>query len=736
MRQTRLFKAPVWVAPLFPHNILRGAIFPPVIRAVGKAVLAGTMQKTTTPIRTLIASAYIAGQFLASPSTAAESATRPAPSRGTQVQARKAAPPPFPAFAEPAASANAVPAESQSAFQPKGLASAFVSGGANSLRRIATELRHSIASLLDWSSVRAWWAFCTTNPQKRIALTRSVATLLAIMLPALLIEWAARHMLRRIGTSNARCGTEGGGEPHQPVLRCLSGAAIHAAFKIFPLLAFVLVAIVLISTTTDNDSVENRALYALIDIYVLCRTLIIACDFFIQPEVRELCFLPISDVTASVLQRRFIGIIAVVGGAAGMVEVAFSLGLSATAHLALLKVVALIGHAMVAVLILQCPPLTSLQPDETRTVAHPFTSFAHAWGRSIAAFLVMALWLTPGFDGPKGYQLLRLLCCESIVILFAAHIVSNLALGALGRTFQLEQYPLLRSVIGRSVGLVAALALLQIWGVNVWQFFQSGTMGHRLALALLTIGGMVALALFVWNRLTAGLTRQLNRWTSNGDTVRAARLRTLMPMLRTLLLVMIALLVVLAGLSELGVNTTPLLAGASIFGVALGFGSQKFVQDFITGIFLMIENAMQVGDWITLSGISGTVEHLSIRTVHLRGGDGSLYIVPFSSVTTVSNANRGIGNAAVSIRLVYGQDVDLAARTLKEIGIALREDERFKNGILSDFIYCGVDQLDGQAVTLIGEIQCSDTARWQVQREFNRCILDKCQQYGIKLAGP
>ena len=87
--------------------------------------------------------------------------------------------------------------------------------------------------------------------------------------------------------------------------------------------------------------------------------------------------------------------------------------------------------------------------------------------------------------------------------------------------------------------------------------------------------------------------------------MRAARLRTLLPMMRSALFFVIALVVVLTGLSEIGVNIGPLLAGASIFGVALGFGSQKLVQDFITGIFLLMENAMQVGDWVTLAGRVG-----------------------------------------------------------------------------------------------------------------------------------
>jgi len=189
-------------------------------------------------------------------------------------------------------------------------------------------------------------------------------------------------------------------------------------------------------------------------------------------------------------------------------------------------------------------------------------------------------------------------------------------------------------------------------------------------------------------------------------------------------------------LSELGVNTAPLLASASIYGVALGFGSQKLVQDFITGIFLLMENAMQVGDWVTLAGVSGTVEYLSIRTVRLRGGDGSLYTVPFSSVSTVNNTNRGLGNAAVKVSIAYGQDLDLAIDTLKQIGAALRTDDKFKDGILSDFAFWGVDSVDGSALTLTGQVQCRDSGRWGVQREFNRRIFEQFSARGIQIANP
>src|SRR6202034_3249803 len=154
--------------------------------------------------------------------------------------------------------------------------------------------------------------------------------------------------------------------------------------------------------------------------------------------------------------------------------------------------------------------------------------------------------------------------------------------------------------------------------------------------------------------------QHLARLTRDAQAARSARLRTLLPLLRTTLLITILIVAGMMVLSEIGVNIGPLLAGAGIVGVAIGFGSQKLVQDLITGIFLLLENAMQVGDAVTVSGLSGTVENLSVRTIRLRAADGSVHIIPFSSVTSVTNTNRGIGNAAVSVNLAYTEDIDRA----------------------------------------------------------------------------
>jgi small-conductance mechanosensitive channel len=213
-------------------------------------------------------------------------------------------------------------------------------------------------------------------------------------------------------------------------------------------------------------------------------------------------------------------------------------------------------------------------------------------------------------------------------------------------------------------------------------------------------------------------------------------LRTLLPLLRTTVLITIAIVAGLMILGEIGINIAPLLAGAGIIGVAIGFGSQKLVQDLITGIFLLLENAMQVGDTVTVSGLSGVVEALSVRTIRLRAGDGSVHIIPFSSVTSVTNVNRGLGNASVVVSVAHDEDTDRVSDELKAIVADMRTDADLSAKMLSDFQLWGVDKVDGAQVTIAGQVVCTDSGRWAVQREFNRRMKRRFQELGIKVFNP
>ncbi|WP_175883493.1 mechanosensitive ion channel domain-containing protein [Burkholderia sp. BCC0044] len=701
--------------------------------------------------------------------------------------------PAVPASAAPAAS-GASAAAAPAALTSNGLASMLVRQGSRWAAQTGNALQESLHSLLDIGSVGSWWRDKLVRADQRADLTHTLGILLAVLLPALVVEWLAKRLLRRaLATVAARradtlrhtaSGSAASDEGHAPppsdtstppdtaaadtapsssqsrgharrhttLLHRMPRALVSLALRAVPLLVFVGVASLTMSLLVEADTPIEAALEALIDTYVICRLITIISRLFFQPDARQLRLLHISDAWAAFVQRSIARIVIVVGACTAAVEIAANFGLSEAGHVALLKAVALVGHVMISVLILQCRRPVAARIRAAGADRPTFTvvgnALADAWA-PVSVFIVMALWFVWALDVHNGYRVLITLGGRSIAVMIAMRMVSIVVFGALARLFQRRDddrtlvhlhayryYPLLRQIVSGAIGVVTVVLLLQIWGVPIFRAFETGTIGHRLASALVTIAIAAVVALVVWEAANIAIERRLQRWTREGNLVRAARLRTLLPMLRSLLFVMIALVVVLTGLSELGVNVGPLLAGASIFGVALGFGSQKLVQDFITGIFLLMENAMQVGDWVTLAGVSGTVEYLSIRTVRLRAGDGSLYTIPFSSVTTVNNTNRGLGNAAVKVSIAYGEDIERAIATLKEIGAALRDDPKYHDGILSDFSYWGIDQVDGAALALAGQIQCTDSARWSVQREFNRRIAETFRERGIRIANP
>ena len=297
-------------------------------------------------------------------------------------------------------------------------------------------------------------------------------------------------------------------------------------------------------------------------------------------------------------------------------------------------------------------------------------------------------------------------------------------------------HPALAGTARALIFTVAAIALLQLWGLGTFDWLVATELGRRVLSSVLTLAVTLLLAVAVWEAVNAAVERHLARLAREAQAARSARLRTLLPLLRTTLSITIVIVAGMMVLSEIGVNIGPLLAGAGIVGVAIGFGSQTLVRDLITGIFLLLENAMQVGDAVTLAGLSGTVENLSVRTLRLRAADGSVHIIPFSSVTTVTNVNRGLGNASVTVSVAAHEDTDRVCEVLNEVVAAMREDANFSTRMLSDLQLWGVDKLDGASVTIAGQVVCTDSGRWSVQREFNRRMRRRFAELGIRLYNP
>ncbi|MFC3651444.1 mechanosensitive ion channel family protein [Dyella humi] len=526
--------------------------------------------------------------------------------------------------------------------------------------------------------------------------------------------------------------------------------------NLLPLVVFFVVSGLVLRGIGSDDERVHAVASSFIDAYISTRITMAVLRLLVSPEGPGLCVLRVSHQTTKtvLIWMRSIVIVAAFGIAIG--DALEALGGGAASRMAFIKLVSLFVHVAAAILILRLRrPVAhaiAATPGASGAVAAARNWLARVWALFAVTF-VMGAWVVWALGVEDGFPKLIHFIGLSAGILIAARIATILVQGALGRAFRHRDadgaaasdarsrlahryYPVISGLVSFFIALFTIIALFQAWGLDAIGWFENGAIGRSLTSASLTILVATIIAISVWEAASYSIERRIALWTEHGDLMRAARLRTLLPMMRTGLLIGVVLVVGLTALNEIGINTTPLLASASIVGVALGFGSQKLVQDFITGIFLLMENAMQVGDWVTVAGVSGTVEYLSVRTVRLRGGDGSLYIIPFSSVTTVNNINRGVGNASMSVNIAYGVDVDRAMEELARIGKDLRNDPAFRDLILKDLDIWGVDAMDGSKVTLAGQMQCKDIGRWGVQRELNRRIVRRFREIGIELANP
>ena len=539
------------------------------------------------------------------------------------------------------------------------------------------------------------------------------------------------------------------------LLRRMPLVLARLILELLPIAAFALVAHIVVGSGLGGLRLIRLVLLAVVDAYVICRIVLTVARLLFAPAYPRLRLVQIQDATAEYVMvwvRRIV-IVGVFGYA--LAEAGLLLGMTRSAHDALLKGIGLVLHLFVAIIILQKRHVVAgwiRGPAEASgTIAALRRRTAAIW-HWIALFYLVALWLVWAVEIREGFsRLLHFFIVTSLTIVIA-RVALIILLGTLDRSLRispeaaarypgLEQraryyYPILRGVVTAIVTALTFVILLQFWGLNTLAWLTGSTLGRHLLSAVAAILVTLLLALLVWEGVNTAIQRHLAKLAKEAQLARSARLRTLLPLLRTTLLITILVIVVLMVLSEIGVNTAPLLAGAGIVGVAIGFGSQKLVQDLITGIFLLLENAMQVGDQVTVSGLSGVVENLSVRTIRLRASDGSVHIIPFSAVTSVTNTNRGIGNAAVEVKVAYDEDTDRVSDVLKEIAAGMRKEEPFKSMMLSDLQLWGVDKVDATSATLAGQIVCTDSGRWPVQREFNRRVKRRFQELGIQTPTP
>lgn len=279
------------------------------------------------------------------------------------------------------------------------------------------------------------------------------------------------------------------------------------------------------------------------------------------------------------------------------------------------------------------------------------------------------------------------------------------------------------------VGIVAIAMILNVWGFNV----RTGALGQVLGV-FWRAGFIIMFALATIEVFGYVITRSLHRGARHStDLRRAAQLRTLAPVLKGVATTIVAIIGLMMTLSQFGVEIGPLIAGAGILGLAIGFGAQTLVKDFLTGVFLILEDTVSIGDVITIGEFGGVVEDMSLRTIKLRDFDGTLHIFPYSEAMVIHNKTKSFGFAVFNLSISYSSDVSLALRLMHDVGEELQNDEAFRPFMLDDTEIVGVDKLSDAAVVLKGRIKTLPGKQWSVQREYLKRIKLAFDANGVEI---
>jgi small conductance mechanosensitive channel len=288
-------------------------------------------------------------------------------------------------------------------------------------------------------------------------------------------------------------------------------------------------------------------------------------------------------------------------------------------------------------------------------------------------------------------------------------------------------------VVAGVILIVVALLLIasgwRLLNVGAWL---SGT-GLDLIWRLLSVALILIVLATVWAVLTSWIDRRLSL-DLTGKAV-SARSRTLLALFSNAVTIALVVFGGMTALSELGVDIAPLLAGAGVIGLAVGFGAQKLVQDIITGIFIQLENAINEGDVVTVAGITGGVEKLTIRSVGIRDMSGVYHLIPFSAVDTVGNYMRLFGYHVEVVGIAYDSDLDVAERAMHDAFDAVKAG-KLGAEIIAPLEFHGVVALGDSAVNLRARIKTKPGQQWAVGRAYTREVKRALDAAGIDIPFP
>ncbi|MFK7753019.1 MAG: mechanosensitive ion channel family protein [Sedimentitalea sp.] len=284
-----------------------------------------------------------------------------------------------------------------------------------------------------------------------------------------------------------------------------------------------------------------------------------------------------------------------------------------------------------------------------------------------------------------------------------------------------------------SVGFVLAL----IWNIGIFESSENPSVMQRLFSVLLDSAAALLIADLLWTWARTAIDRRLNAYrppTDGSAPGPEARMATLLPLLRVVLMVTLLLMVTMSILSSIGVNIAPILAGASVLGIAIGFGAQSLVKDVVSGIFFLIDDAFRVGEYVEIDQLRGTVEKISIRSLQIRHHRGAVHTLPFGELKSMTNYSRDWVIMKLEFRVPFDTDLKLVKKLIKQVGAQLKENPDYGHGILETLKSQGVRRMEEFNMVVGVKFMTRPGEQWLVRRDAYQGVRDIFEANGIRMA--
>ncbi|MBF7053541.1 mechanosensitive ion channel [Halomonas sp. KAO] len=585
------------------------------------------------------------------------------------------------------------------------------------------------------------------------AFTSAAINLGLVILATFLLFIAVRRLARPLFTSISQWSLNGRGLT--PILRLIICVALAAVVDVLIVsLAYLggnLIATFAIGQTGELSTQASLFLNA----FLVIELLKAGVRMLFASRYDGLRLLPISSEEASYWNRWIARLIGLVGYGLMVVVPLVTVYLSPAVGkgLGTLIMVAAFLYAVVVVL-----KNRKRLRDAFDAKAHQTTMaasrvslqlFARTWHLFALAYFTMVLVLT--LARPEdALPFVLFATLKSIGAVVVGLLLSSFLTQTIGRRIRLSddlrrKLPLLEPrlnsyvpnalrVIRTLIVVLIIMVVLNAWGAFDLAAWYASEVGRNLVGKLVSVATILAIALMVWLALASLIEHKLNPDTGGG--MPSARAQTLLSLFRNALAIALVTMTAMIVLAEIGINIGPLIAGAGVLGLAIGFGAQKLVQDIITGIFIQVENAMNTGDVVTVGGITGTAEKLNIRSVGIRDLSGTYHLVPFSSVDTVSNYMRGFGNHVGEYGIAYRENIDTAIEQLQLAYQDLKASDEHGHKLLAPLDVAGVTALADSSVNIRVIIKTTPGDQWAVGRAYNRLVKLRFDEAGIEIPFP